>query len=375
MVSDRRMIAGYDWLFLIVLFIILGLGVLSIYSVTTLHETTSTGRTPLYMKQIYWIILGWVAFLIMAWIDYHEIIRFAYPIYAGTIVMLALVPFIGRVGMGAQRWIQIGSLSFQPSEVAKISILLALAKYFSDYYPKKGLNLKELMVPAALLLLPMVLILKQPDLGTALSISSIFFSMLFVVGLKSKFLINFSLLSAMLSPFIGQLIWNHLKDYQKKRLLTFINPANDPTGTGYQIIQSKIAIGSGGLSGKGLFGGTQSQLQFLPERHTDFIFSVFAEQWGFLGILFLFLLFLFLFSWTIEIATRSRDILGSLIVVGVIGLISFYVLVNIGMTLGVMPVVGVPLPLFSYGGTAMVSTMALLGLLLNVKLRRFMLFY
>lgn len=369
------MIAGYDWLFFIVLFIILGLGVLSIYSVTTLQETTSTGRTPLYMKQIYWIMLGWVAFLIMAWIDYHEIIRFAYPLYAGSIVMLALVPFIGRVGMGAQRWIQIGSISFQPSEIAKISILLALAKYFSDHYPKKGLNLKELMVPAAILLLPMILILKQPDLGTALSISSIFFSMLFVVGLKSKLLINFSLLSAMLSPFIGQLVWNHLKDYQKKRLLTFINPAHDPTGTGYQIIQSKIAIGSGGLTGKGLFGGTQSQLRFLPERHTDFIFSVFAEQWGFLGILFLFLLFLFLFFWTIEIATRSRDILGSLIVVGVIGLISFYVLVNIGMTLGVMPVVGVPLPLFSYGGTAMVSTMALLGLLLNVKLRRFMLLY
>jgi len=369
------MIAGYDWLFFIVLFIILGLGVLSIYSVTMLNETNDPGRTPLYMKQIYWIALGWVAFLIMAWIDYHEIVRFAYPIYAGTIIMLGLVPFIGRVGMGAQRWIQIGSFSFQPSEIAKISILLALAKYFSDYYPKKGLNLKELLIPAAILLLPMVLILKQPDLGTALSVSSIFFSMLFVVGLRSKLLINTSLLTAMLSPFIGQLIWDNLKNYQKKRLLTFINPANDPTGTGYQIIQSKIAIGSGGLTGKGLFGGTQSQLRFLPERHTDFIFSVFAEQWGFLGIMFLFLLFLFLFFWTIEIATRSRDILGSLIVVGVIGLISFYVLVNIGMTLGVMPVVGVPLPLFSYGGTAMVSTMALLGLLLNVKLRRFMLFY
>ncbi len=372
---DRRIIAGYDWLLFVVLFLILGLGVLSIYSVTYLHEASPTGRTPIYMKQIYWIILGWVAFLIMAWIDYHEIIRFAYPIYAGTIFMLVLVPLIGRVGMGAQRWIQVGPLSFQPSEVAKISILLALAKYFSDYYPKKGLDLKDLLVPATLLLVPMVLILKQPDLGTALSISSIFFSMLFVVGLRSKLLINFSLLSAMMSPFIGQLVWDHLKDYQKKRILTFMNPANDPTGTGYQIIQSKIAIGSGGVSGKGLFGGTQSQLRFLPERHTDFIFSVFAEQWGFLGILFLFSLFLYLFFWTIEIATKSKDILGSLIVVGAIGLISFYFLVNIGMTLGVMPVVGVPLPLFSYGGTAMVSTMALLGLLLNVKLRRFMLFY
>ncbi|MFQ5780500.1 MAG: rod shape-determining protein RodA [Nitrospiria bacterium] len=372
---DRKIIAGYDWLLFVVLFLFLGMGVLSIYSATYLHGTSSSGMTPFYIKQIYWIILGWTAFLIMAWIDYHEIIRLAYPIYGGTILLLVLVPFIGRVGMGAQRWISIGSFSFQPSEIAKVGILLALAKYFSDYYPKKGLNLRQLFVPAVLLLIPVVLILKQPDLGTALSVSSIFFSMVFIVGLRSKLVIYFALLSAMMSPFIGQLFWNQLKDYQRERLLTFINPTNDPTGTGYQIIQSKIAIGSGGISGKGLFGGTQSQLMFLPERHTDFIFSVFAEQWGFLGVLFLFLLFFFLVIWAIEIASRSKDILGSLIVVGVMGLFFFYFLVNVGMTLGVMPVVGVPLPLFSYGGTAMVSTMGLLGLLLNVKLRRFMLFY
>lgn len=369
---DRRTIAGYDWLLFVVLSLILALGVLSVYSVTSVSTSV---RTPIYMKQIYWIIIGWVVFLVMAWIDYHEIVRFAYPIYGATVILLVLVLMIGRVGMGAQRWISIGGFSFQPSELAKLSILLALAKFFSDYYPRKGLNLRQLFVPGAILGVPMLLILKQPDLGTALSISSIFFAMVFVLGLRSKFFIYFSLFSAMLFPFLWQFFWSHLKDYQKMRLLTFVNPTNDPSGTGYHITQSKIAIGSGGLFGKGLFGGTQSQLKFLPESHTDFIFSVYAEQWGFVGILFLFILFLFLVLWGIEIAYKSKDTLGSLIAVGIIGLLSFYFLVNVGMTLGVMPVVGVPLPLMSYGGTAMVTTMGLLGLLLNVKLRRFMLFY
>ena len=371
---DRRTIAGYDWLLFIVLLLILAMGVLSVYS-ATYASTTPSVRTPLYVKQIYWIIIGWVAFLLMAWIDYHEIVRFAYPIYGVTVLLLALVLLVGRVGMGAQRWISIGTFSFQPSELAKLSILLALAKFFSDYYPRKGLNLRQLFVPGAILLVPMLLILKQPDLGTALSVSSIFLAMVFVLGLRSKFFIYFSLFSAMLFPFVWQFFWSHLKDYQKGRLLTFVNPTNDPSGTGYHITQSKIAIGSGGLFGKGLYGGTQSQLKFLPESHTDFIFSVFAEQWGFIGILVLFILFLFLVLWGIEIAYKSKDPLGSLIAVGVIGLLSFYFLVNVGMTLGVMPVVGVPLPLMSYGGTAMVTTMGLLGLLLNVKLRRFMLFY
>jgi rod shape determining protein RodA len=259
--------------------------------------------------------------------------------------------------------------------LVKVSILLILAKYFSDHHPRKGLNLRQLIVPGVLFLIPALLILKQPDLGTALSISSIFLSMVFVLGLRSKFLIYSSLLSMMLFPFFWQFFWNHLKDYQRERLLTFVNPTDDPMGTGYHIIQSKIAIGSGGFFGKGLFGGTQSQLKFLPESHTDFIFSVFAEEWGFFGILILFALFLFLIFWGIEIAYKAKDTLGALLAIGIVGLISFYFLVNVGMTLGMAPVVGVPLPLMSYGGTSMVTTLGLLGLLLNVKLRRFMLFY
>ncbi|MBI3802359.1 MAG: rod shape-determining protein RodA [Nitrospirae bacterium] len=369
---DRRSIAGYDWLLFVVVILILGMGVLSIYSVTF---APAAMRTPLYIKQVYWIVLGWVVFLVMAWIDYHEIARFAYPIYAVTVVLLLAVLVMGRSAQGAQRWLSLGFMSIQPSELAKISLLLVSAKYFSDYYPKRGLNFRQLLLPGGLVLFPMLLILKQPDLGTALAVSSVFFAMVLVIGFRSKFLIYSSLLSLMMFPFLWQFFWNHLKDYQRERLRTFIDPTNDPMGTGYHIIQSKIAVGSGGLFGKGLFGGTQSQLKFLPESHTDFIFSVFSEEWGFVGIVVLFVLFFFLVLWGIEIAYKAKDALGSLLAVGVVGLISFYFLVNVGMTLGVMPVVGVPLPLMSYGGTSMVTTMGLLGLLFNVKLRRFMLFY
>ncbi|MFQ5597212.1 MAG: rod shape-determining protein RodA [Nitrospiria bacterium] len=366
--ADHRMISGYDRFLFLVLFLILGIGVLSIYSVT--EGILPSQGTPLYLKQIRWIILGWIVFLVMAWVDYKEMVRFAYPIYFVTVIFVVLVPLVGRSGMGAKRWLTLGSFSFQPSELAKIGILLALAKYFSLNATKGGLDLKRLLMSGGFLMIPGFFILRQPDLGTALSISSIFFSMVFVMGLRSKFLIYFSLISLMLSPFIGHFFWNQLKDYQKKRIFTFINPAEDPTGTGYQIIQSKIAIGSGGPFGKGLFGGTQSQLRFLPERHTDFIFSVFAEQWGFLGVFLLFLLFFLVILWGIEIATMSKDLLGSLIAVGIIGIFSFYFFVNVGMTLGVMPVVGVPLPLVSYGGSAMVTMLGMLGLLLNIKVRR-----
>ncbi len=368
--ANHRMLSGTDKLLFIILFFILAIGVLSIYSVT--GGLASRSGTPLYLKQITWIIIGWIVFLAMAWVDYREMARFAFPIYGVTLFLLALVPLVGHTGMGARRWLVIGSFSFQPSELVKIGLLFALAKHFSDDYPKEGLDLKRLLFSGIFLFVPFIFILKQPDLGTALSVSTMFLSMIFILGLKSKFLIYSSLISAMLSPFIGQFFWDHLKEYQKKRLFTFINPAEDPTGTGYQIIQSKIAIGSGGLYGKGLFGGTQSQLKFLPERHTDFIFSVFAEQWGFVGVLVLFTFFFLIILWAIDVAVKAKDPLGSLLAVGIIGLIFFYFFINVGMTLGVMPVVGVPLPLVSYGGSAMVTTLGMLGLLLNIKVRRLM---
>lgn len=371
---EKKNMTAYDFLVFIVILLILGIGVLSIYSATQFYSLPH-GKTPLYLKQMYWIFLGSIALVVFASIDYHEIARLAYPLYGIIVFLLIMVLVGGQVIQGAKRWISLGFFSFQPSELAKIALLLTSAKYLSDFHPKGRLNLKQLLIPGILVLTPLLLILKQPDLGTALAISSLFFSMVFVLGLKSKFLIYASLLLTMSFPFLWQLFWNHLKGYQKERLLTFVDPTSDPIGRGYHIIQSKIAVGSGGLLGKGFLGGTQSQLKFLPEGHTDFVFAVYSEEWGFVGVLFLFLLFFFLVLWGIDIAVKAKDALGMLIASGVVGLISFYFLLNVAMTLGMMPVVGVPLPLVSYGGTSMVATMALLGLLMNVKLRRFMLFY
>ncbi|MEK7702965.1 MAG: rod shape-determining protein RodA [Nitrospirota bacterium] len=363
-----------DWFFFGALFMIFGISLLTIYSVTSVTPP-SFSYTPLYLKQFFWILIGLFVFTIFATIDYHEISRFAYPFYFLSLFLLLAVSVFGREMNGAQRWLVIGTLTFQPSELTKVSMLLVLARYFSDHPPDKGLNVQKLLVPSGLMLLPVLFILKQPDLGTALAILSIFFSVVFVIGFRSKFLIYFLLLSLMIIPFIGQLLWSGLKEYQKDRILTFLNPASDPMGTGWHMIQSKIAIGSAGFWGKGLGGGTQSQLKFLPERATDFIFAVFSEEWGFRGIVILFALFAFLCWWGIDVANKSKDLLGVLTAVGVVGILAFYFLVNAGMALGVLPVVGVPLPFVSYGGSAMITNLGLLGLLLNIKLKRFVLFH
>ncbi|MBI1823923.1 MAG: rod shape-determining protein RodA [Nitrospirae bacterium] len=369
---DRRLITKFDWKFLLIVFGILFLSVLSLYSVSLHKEQV---KSALYLKQIYWIIIAFGAFFIAMVIDYHTISRFAYLIYGVMVLLLLLVMLFGRVGLGAQRWLSLGPFSFQPSEFAKLGILLVLAKYFSENAQGSGFRMSQLAFPLVLLGIPFMLVLKQPDLGTGLSLSFIFISMLFLVGFRSKSLIFVGLIFLMFLPFLWNFFWHHLKSYQKERLLTFLNPTNDPSGTGYHIIQSKIAIGSGGLFGKGLLGGTQSQLKFLPEGHTDFIFAVFAEEWGFIGILILLVLFGLLLLWGVDVAFKAKDALGTFLAVGVIGMIGFNVMINISMTLGMMPVVGVPLPLMSYGGTAMVTTMAALGILMNVKIRRFMLFY
>ncbi len=373
MIQQRRFDL-FDWSFFVVIFITFGISILTIYSVTSSVSPTLT-QMPLYLKQFFWILLGLIVFMFFATIDYHEIARFAYPLYALAVVLLILVLVAGRSIQGAQRWVTIGTFAFQPSELAKVSTLLFLAKYFSDHPPGQGLNIQKLFAPAGLLLIPTLLILKQPDLGTALALLSIFFSIVFVIGLRSKLLIYLSLFSLMLVPFAGQILWGGLKEYQKDRILTFLNPASDPMGSGWHMIQSKIAIGSAGFWGKGLGGGTQSQLKFLPERATDFIFAVFSEEWGFRGIIVLFILFTFLCWWGIDVAHKSKDLLGVLIAVGTVGLLSYYFLVNVGMALGVLPVVGVPLPFVSYGGSAMITNLGLLGLLLNIKLKRFVLFH
>ena len=369
---DRRLITKFDWKCLLIIFSILLISVLSIYSVSA-HKDPS--KSMLFVRQIYWIGISMIVFFIAVVIDYHTISRYAYLAYSIVVLLLLLVMLVGKLGMGAQRWLSFGFVSFQPSEFAKLGILLVLAKYFSENAQGGGFRLPQLVFPAILLGIPFILVLRQPDLGTGLSMTFIFISMLFLVGIRSRSLIFIGLIFLMFLPFLWNFFWHHLKSYQKERLLTFINPTVDPSGTGYHIIQSKIAIGSGGIFGKGLFGGTQSQLKFLPEGHTDFIFAVFAEEWGFVGIIILLVLFGLLLLWGIDVAFKAKDSLGTFLATGIVGMIGFNLIVNLGMTLGMIPVVGVPLPLMSYGGTAMVTTMAALGLLMNVKIRRFMLFY
>lgn len=367
---DNRGLDNFDVRYLTLIMAILGIGVLSIHSVTHVQQG---GLAPYYLKQLVWISLGAIAFLIMLVSDYHRIARLAYPAYAVVLLMLAFVLVEGRTSKGAQRWIALGPFSFQPSEFAKLVLILVLAHYYSKA-PRIGW-LQRVIVPGLLMLPGLVLILKQPDLGSALSFMAVYAAMLLMVGVRSQALGVILLFSVMLFPFAWEGVWGSLHDYQRQRIMAFVDPDYDPGGKGYHALQSRIAIGSGELMGKGLYGGTQSQLKFLPEGHTDFVFAVFAEEWGFLGVLLLLVLFVALIWLSLEIASKAKDQLGALLAAGIVAMLCFCVVINIGMTAGMFPIVGIPLPLMSYGGSATIMTMASLGLLLNVKRRRLSLFY
>lgn len=352
--------------------LLLVVGWLSLYSATSHGEM---GDARVYTQQFYWILLGWVAFAVMMVIDYQLLARYAYVGYFLIVLLLLAVLLTGQSHQGAQRWLSIGGFSFQPSELAKLAVLFVLARYFAQRQVSGGYRIAQLTVPAILLLVPLVLILRQPDLGTALTLLFLFLVVVAVVGVRSRTLVIGLLVSVMLFPFFWQVVWASLKDYQRDRVMTFLNPAADPLGKSYHLQQSKIAIGSGGWVGKGFQEGTQSQLKFLPEAHTDFVFSVFAEEWGFIGSVVVLGLFLALLLLGVEIAMKARDVLGSLLVAGLVGMIGFNVVINIAMTSGLLPVVGIPLPLMSYGGTSMITTMAGLGLVMNVRMRRLLLFH
>jgi rod shape determining protein RodA len=313
--------------------------------------------------------------------DYHTVSRYAYVLYAGSIVLLLLVMVMGRTGMGAQRWLALGPIAFQPSELMKLALTLALARYFSDNYKEGGFMLSDMAVPAVMVLVPLVLVLKQPDLGTALMLLLTSSLIILLAGLRLRavlivLIIGATLLSSMfLIPPVKKKIWGSLKPYQQNRIRAFLDPSSDPLGSGYHANQSKIAVGSGQITGKGFRQGTQSQMAFLPERHTDFIFAVIAEEHGLIGAGFMIFLYLSLLLVGIDTAKNAKDRIGALMAGGIVAMLSMYVLINIGMAVGIMPVVGVPLPLVSYGGTSVITTFLAIGLLLNIQMRRFMLFY
>jgi rod shape determining protein RodA len=275
---------------------------------------------------------------------------------------------VGKVTSGSQRWLSLGPISFQPSELAKIALVIVLAKFFSEKRGYRGYRLKDLWQPFLLIGAPSILILKEPDLGTAMLLVAGSLSMILFVKVSWKSLVILVGSALSLAPFV----WFSLKEYQRMRILTFLRPDRDPFGAGYHINQSKIAIGSGQFWGKGFLNGTQTRLHFLPEQHTDFAFSVLAEEWGFAGSVLLLILYLFLILWGLNIAKVSKDRFGAILSVGIVAFIFWQVVINVGMVTGLLPVVGIPLLLFSYGGSSLISTMAAMGLLMNISMRRFM---
>jgi rod shape determining protein RodA len=370
---DRRLIKNFDWITLIIITALSLIGIMTIYSAT--RPPLGIGEHPdFFLKQVLWLVIGITALLIIATFDYIWLYRFSYLFYGLGLILLVLVLFAGRTSMGAQRWMSIGPISFQPSEFFRIFFIIA----FSSYLSNVGQALQGRMSIKSLLIFgvfPLILLIKQPDLGTAILLMCLFVVLSAAKGISRKTIILLLIIGLISIPFFGHIFWEGLKDYQKNRLIAFIDPEVDPSGIGYHINQSKISIGSGGFGGKGYLKGTQGPLRFLPEKHTDFIFSVFAEEWGFAGSLTLIGVYLILFLRGLDTAMKAKDEFGRLAALGITAMFFIYFCVNIGMTLGIMPVVGVPLPFLSYGGTALLSNFIAAGILINIRTRRFELFY
>jgi rod shape determining protein RodA len=358
---DRRLLQNVDWPLLGAM---TGLVILSATTLASLHIGRAGGGVAL--RQVAWFALGLLALVIVASIDYRRLVRLAPLIYLLGLGALVGVFVIGRTVSGARRWIQLGPLSVQPSEVFKVCfVLMATWVLTSRWAQPVGKTTLALTVPV--LLVPAVLIVKQPDLGTALLLFPVLIALLVGAGIRLRLLGGLALVGLAATP----VAWFAMKEYQRERILVFLDPFRDPLGSAYNVIQAKIAIGSGQLLGKGVAGATQSRLAFLPERHTDFIFAVFAETWGFVGCLVLLTCYALLLLRGFDIAASSREPVGRLIALGVTALFATQVLVNVGMVTGLLPVVGVPLPLMSYGGTSMLVSLTALGLLLSVRMRQF----
>ncbi len=370
---DRRLLTNFDWLLFGLVMLISIIGIATIYSAT--RPPIETGVHPdFYLRQILWLVISVFALFFVVFFDYIWLHRFSYVMYGLGILLLVIVLIAGKSTMGAQRWLNIGFLSFQPSEIFKLVFIIALSAYLSNRGEAqlKSIPIKSLII---FLAVPCLLIIKQPDLGTSILIVFLFVVLFVSRGLSKKIIIMVLIIGAISAPFLGHVAWNHLKDYQKNRIIAFLDPDIDPSGTGYHINQSKITIGSGGLTGKGYLKGTQGALRFLPEKHTDFIFSVFAEEWGFLGSIFLVGIYFWLFLRGLNTAMLAKDEFGRLVATGITAMFLIYFFVNIGMTLGMMPVVGVPMPFMSYGGTSLLSNFIAAGILINIRIRRFQLFY
>ncbi|MCF8495641.1 MAG: rod shape-determining protein RodA [Alphaproteobacteria bacterium] len=333
---------------------------------TALYSAGGGNFDPWASQQMMRFGMGFVMMLAVALVDIRIWYRAAAPLYAVTLLLLVIVEVKGHIGMGAQRWINLGFINLQPSEVMKIAVVLVLARYFHAAAPEDMKNPRFLFIPALLILIPMALVLIQPDLGTSLMIALAGSALFFMAGAPVRLFVGGIGATVASIP----IVWHFLREYQKKRVLIFLDPESDPLGSGYHITQSKIALGSGGIEGKGFLEGSQSHLNFLPEKQTDFIFTLWAEEWGLSGGLFLMALFGLIFLYGLWISMRCRHNFGRYLALGLSVNFSLYVLTNIGMVMGLMPVVGIPLPLISYGGTVMLTVLAGFGLMMSCSIHK-----
>jgi rod shape determining protein RodA len=360
---ERRLYFHIDWALLLAVFALCGLGATTIYSAT--FDPTH-GASHRYIIQLYAIAIGLGAMLVMLTLDYRTFTDKSHLIYLAILAVLIYVLLFGHEGKGARRWIPVGAFNLQPSEFAKIAVALVLAKYFGENRGQPQWT--DLAIGGALTLVPLGLIAKEPDLGTAVTLVPIFLAIAYLAGMRMR-IFAFIFLAILLAAPVA---WKFaLKDYQKSRISTFLDPSQDAKGAGYQQIQARITVGSGGLTGKGFKNGTQGQLRFLPEVDNDFIFSVLAEEHGLAGVLVALGLYLFVILRALEAASLAKDRLGSYLVLGVLASFTFQVVYNVTMSAGLAPVKGLTLPLMSYGGSSMIATLAGFGLVLNVRMRRF----
>ena len=360
---ERRLYYHIDWALVVAILALCALGVVMIYSTTS---DPTRGASKLFLIQLYAIIIGLGAMVATLTLDYRTLTDKSHLIYVALLGLLVYVMLFGMVQMGARRWIALRGFNLQPSEFAKIGVALVLAKFFGENRGAPGWT--DLAIGGMLTAIPFLLIVKEPDLGTAVTLLPIFLAVAYLSGMRMRILGVLTLCALLAAP----IAWKFaMKDYQKTRISTFLDPSQDAKGAGYQQIQARITVGSGGLSGKGFRQGTQGQLRFLPVAHNDFIFSVLAEEQGFAGVLGALGLYLFVILRTLEAARLAKDRIGAYLVLGVLASFAFQVVYNITMSAGLAPVKGLTLPLMSYGGSSMIATLASFGLVLNVRMRRF----
>ncbi len=358
---DRRLIKNFGWTILILTVAFCAIGLVNLYS-ASFHTGLSS-----FKKQSLWISIGLIVMLGVSFINYLVLNRYALHIYAASVVFLILVIFLGKEVSGSRSWISLGPVALQPSEFVKVSLILIIARFYHNDFEDGPFGIIDIIKPVTLTLILLFLVLLQPDLGTSIMIVLISGSMFLFMGIKKKALLMvFLSITVLAIP-----AWNFfLKDYQKDRILTFVDPSIDPLGTGYNSIQSRIAVGSGKLSGKGFMSGTQTQLRFIPAQKTDFAFSVLAEEWGFIGSAATLLIYFLLIIYMLDTASSAKDKFSMLTAFGVASLFFWHTLINIGMVLGLLPVVGVPLLLFSYGGSSVLTSLIAIGIVLGIKMRQ-----